>query len=131
MASVTLQPGVQKVCRHERSIRTKLRQNHATVAKQLKSGDIIVHNSWAEATEKRKGRKEWVVTLGSKVEVLILTYGVLVHGVPINRVNVNDQAKTIEQIKMENSCIIKGMDIKYVGWLTPKTIHNKRRLPSS
>ena len=27
---------------------------------------------------------------------------------------------------MENSCIIKGIDIKHIGWLTPKTIHNKK-----
>jgi len=58
--------------------------NHVTAAKQLKSGDIIVHTSSAEAAEKLKGRKEWVATLGSKAEVMIQTYGVLVHGAPIN-----------------------------------------------
>ncbi|KAH9203720.1 hypothetical protein DL95DRAFT_418812 [Leptodontidium sp. 2 PMI_412] len=28
--------------------------------------------------------------------------------------------------KKENNCIIKGMEIKFVGWLTPKTIQNKK-----
>jgi hypothetical protein len=27
---------------------------------------------------------------------------------------------------MENSCIIKGMEIKFVGWLSPKTIQIKK-----
>jgi hypothetical protein len=50
----------------------------------------------------------------------------LVHGVPVNRVNVNNQAQVIEQIMMENNCIIKGMEIKFVGWLSPKTVQNKK-----
>jgi hypothetical protein len=27
---------------------------------------------------------------------------------------------------MENNCIIKGMETKFVGWLSPKTIQNKK-----
>lgn len=100
--------------------------SQVTAAKQLKSGDIIVYTSTIEGVEALKGKREWLSVLGTKAEVLEETYGVLVHGVPVNRVNVNNQAQVIEQIKMENSCIIKGMDIKFVGWLSPKTIQNKK-----
>ncbi|TGO46402.1 hypothetical protein BCON_0327g00020 [Botryotinia convoluta] len=86
--------------------------SQVTAAKQLKSGDIIIYTGTIEGAEALKGKTEWLSVLGTKAEVLEETYGVLVHGVPVNRVNVNNQAQVIEQIKMENSCIIKGMDIK-------------------
>jgi hypothetical protein len=100
--------------------------SQVTAAKQLKSGDIIIYTSTIEGAEALKGKREWLSTLGTKAEVLEETYGVLVHGVPVSRVNVNNQAQIIEQIKMENNCIIKGMEIKFVGWLSPKTIQNKK-----
>ncbi|PQE17592.1 reverse transcriptase protein [Rutstroemia sp. NJR-2017a WRK4] len=81
--------------------------SQVTAAKQLKSGDIIIYTSTIEGAEALKGKREWLSVLGTKAEVLEETYGVLVHGVPVNRVNVNNQAQVIEQIKMENSCIIK------------------------
>ena len=79
-----------------------------------------------EGAEALKGKREWLSTLGTKAEVLEETYRVLVYGVPANRVNVNNQAQVIKQIKMENIYIIKGMEIKFVGWLSPKTIQNKK-----
>jgi hypothetical protein len=85
-----------------------------------------MYTSTIEGAEALKGKREWLSVLGTKAEVLEETYGVLVHGVPVNRVNVNNQAQIIEQLKMENNCIIKGMEIKFVGWLTPKTIPNKK-----
>ena len=94
--------------------------SQVTAAKQLKSGDIIIYTSTIEGVEALKGKREWLSTLGTKAEVLEETYGVLVHGVPVSRVNVNNQAQIIEQIKMENNCIIKGMEMKFVGWLSPQ-----------
>ena len=72
-----------------------------------------LQTSIIEGAEALKGKREWLSTLGTKAEVLEETYGVLVHGVPVNRVNVNNQAQIIEQIKM-------WRDFCYwvLGWLS-------------
>jgi precorrin-4 methylase len=64
--------------------------SQVTTAKQLKSGDIIVYTSAVEDAKKLKGKREWLSTLDSKAEVLEETYRVLVHRVPVNRVNANN-----------------------------------------
>jgi hypothetical protein len=69
--------------------------SQVTAAKQLKSGDIMIYTSTTEGAEALKGKRKWLSTLGTKAEILEETYGVLVHGVPVNRVNVNNQAQII------------------------------------
>ncbi|KAL5313223.1 hypothetical protein ACEPPN_018956 [Leptodophora sp. 'Broadleaf-Isolate-01'] len=64
--------------------------SQVTAAKQLKSGDIIIYTSTIKGAETLKGKREWLSTLGTKAEVLEETYRVLVYGVPVNRVNVNN-----------------------------------------
>ncbi|KAH6696670.1 hypothetical protein BKA61DRAFT_583600 [Leptodontidium sp. MPI-SDFR-AT-0119] len=90
-----------------RHLDREIKVNQVTAAKKLKSGDIIIYTSTMEGAEKLKGKREWLSTLGTKAEVLEETYRVLVYGVPANRVNVNNQAQVIKQIKMENIYIIK------------------------
>jgi hypothetical protein len=55
----------------------------------------MIYTSTTEGAEALKGKRKWLSTLGTKAEILEETYGVLVHGVPVNRVNVNNQAQII------------------------------------
>ncbi len=55
----------------------------------------MIYTSTTKGVEALKGKRNWLSTLGTKTEILEETYGVLVHGVPVNRVNVNNQAQII------------------------------------
>jgi hypothetical protein len=65
-----------------------------------------------------KHASDWVKVLGSQAEIAVPTYGVLMHHVRTNEIDLNNQKKLAERIKMENSNTIKDADITYVGWLT-------------
>jgi hypothetical protein len=68
--------------------------------KQLKSGDISIHATNAAEANQLKGNSEaGVQILGTRVRVLKPTYGVLVHGVPIEKENIDpsNQAEAIEE----------------------------------
>ncbi|KAG4434276.1 hypothetical protein IFR05_010241 [Cadophora sp. M221] len=69
--------------------------SQVTAAKQLKSGDIMIYTTTTEGAEALKGKRKWLSSLGTKSEILEETYGVPVHRVPVNRVNVNNQAQII------------------------------------
>ena len=56
-------------------------------------------------------------------KVVATTYGVIVHGVPVNSIWMDNQKQTIARIQAENNKVEAGKDIpiSYVGWLcTPK-----------
>jgi hypothetical protein len=49
------------------------------------------------------------------------TYGVIVHGVSTNSINIKDQKATIQQILAENHTVIPKAEISFVGWLTKES----------
>lgn len=52
-------------------------------AKQLKSGDVVLHTATTtEADTLKNTEDEWVKVLGTTARVIKPTYGVIVQGVP-------------------------------------------------
>ncbi|KAM3496028.1 hypothetical protein MY3957_000729 [Beauveria namnaoensis] len=112
-------------------IETAVRTNSVTTpikvvaAHQLKSGDIqIVANTTAEA-KMLKENQGWIRSLGENAEPIVPTYGVIVHGIPTNSLNIKDQETTIQQMLADNHTVIPSANICYIGWLT-KEAHLKR-----
>lgn len=87
-------------------------------AHQLKSGDIQIFTSSVTGAEKLKENRSWVKGLGEQAELVVPTYGVIVHGIPTNTINVKDQETTIQQILADNHTVIPKAEISHVGWLT-------------
>jgi len=111
--------------RHQ--VETSIRNNTATklvkvvAAHQLKSGDIqIFTSSTAEAT-KLKENRGWITGLGEHAELIVPTYGVIVHGISTNSINIKDQKATIQQILADNYTVIPKADISFIGWLTKES----------
>ncbi|CAI6041452.1 unnamed protein product [Clonostachys chloroleuca] len=71
-------------------------------AYQLKSGDIQIFTSTTAEAAKLKENVGWLGSLGEHAEVIVPTYGVIVHGIPTNSINMKDQKATIEQILADN-----------------------------
>ena len=90
-------------------------------AYQLKSGDIqIVTSTTAEATHLKED-KGWVSGLGEHAELIVPTYGVVLHGIPTKSIHVKDQEATIQQMLAENRTVIPHATISYTGWLTKES----------
>jgi hypothetical protein len=71
-------------------------------AKQLKSGDVVVHTARPENTATLiRHSEEWVYTLGSDARVLTPMYGVLMHNVSTSSVDTSDQEIVKERLKTE------------------------------
>ena len=105
-------------------VEASIRENTGTksveivAAHQLKSGDIqIFTSSTAEATKLREHRG-WISGLGEHAELIVPTYGVIVHGISTNSINVKDQKATIQHILADNHTVIPKAEISYIGWLT-------------
>ena len=49
---------------------------------------------------------------------IVPTYGVIVHGVSTNFLNIKDQKATTQQMLADNYIVIPSAGISYVGWLT-------------
>ena len=90
-------------------------------AHQLKSGDIQIFTSTTtEASQLRKD-KGWISGLGDHAELIVPTYGVIVHGISTSSINIKDQKATIQQILADNYTVIPHAEISYVGWLTKES----------
>jgi hypothetical protein len=90
-------------------------------AKQLKSGDVVLHTATtAEADTLKSTEEEWVKVLGTTARVIKPTYGVIVHGVRTNKesIDTDNQESAIEKIESENAILHEGAKVAYVGWLT-------------
>lgn len=90
-------------------------------AKQLKSGDVILHTATTAEADTLKGtEEEWVKVLGTTARVIKPTYGVLVHGVRTSKesIDTDNQQRAIEKIESENAVLHEGAKVAYVGWLT-------------
>ena len=87
-------------------------------AYQLKSGDIQIFTSTTAEAIKLKENSGWLGGLGEHADVVVPTYGVIVHGIPTNSINMKDQKATIQQILANNHTVIPQAKISHVGWLT-------------
>jgi hypothetical protein len=89
-------------------------------AKQLKSGDVVLHTAiTAEADTLKDTEEEWVKVLGTSARVARPTYGVIVHGVRTSKesIDTDNQQRAIEKIESENAVLHEGAKVTYVGWL--------------
>jgi hypothetical protein len=87
-------------------------------AHQLKSGDIQIFASTTAEAAQLKENKGWLPGLGEHAELIVPTYGVIVHGVSTRSINIKDQKATIQQMLADNYTVIPHAGISYVGWLT-------------
>ena len=103
----------------------EVKEIKVAAAHQLKSGDItIITNSLDEATELQKHTR-WVKGLGARAEVIRTTYGVIVHGIQVNTINMKDQQGTIQRVLADNLSVIPNAEITYIGWLTKESIKKR------
>jgi hypothetical protein len=90
-------------------------------AKQLKSGDVVLHTATtSEADTLKSTEEEWVKVLGTTARVIKPSYGVIVHGVRTDKesIDTDNQERAIEKIESENAVLHEGAKVTYVGWLT-------------
>ena len=108
----------------KRQVETSVSSHAATrpikivAAHQLKSGDIQIFTSTTAEAAQLKQNKEWLGGLGARAELIVPTYGVIVHGIPTNSINIKDQNATIDRVLADNRTVIPEAKISYVGWLT-------------
>ena len=105
-------------------VETSIRNNAATktvkvvAAHQLKSGDIQIFTSTTAESSQLKENKGWLRGLGEHAELIVPTYGVIVHGIATSSINIKEQETTIQQMLADNYTVIPNAKISYVGWLT-------------
>ncbi|KAA6411453.1 MAG: hypothetical protein FRX48_04733 [Lasallia pustulata] len=87
-------------------------------AKQLRSGYLAIYTRTVAEKEALQANPDWAKALGA-CKVVKTTNGVIVHGVPANSIQMDDQRQTIARIQAENHKIRADKDIliSYVGWL--------------
>ena len=94
-------------------------------AHQLKSGDIQVFTSTTTEATQLKEDKGWIRGLGEHAELIVPTYGVIVHGISTSSINIRDQKATIQQILADNYTVIPHAKISYIGWLTKESTQKR------
>jgi hypothetical protein len=110
-----------------RQVETSIHDNAATklvkvvAAHQLKSGDIQIFTSTTAEAIQLKENKGWIWGLGEQAELIVPTYGVIVHGISTSSINIKDQKATIQQMLADNYTVIPRTEISYVGWLTKES----------
>ena len=108
----------------KQQVQTAIQENHNTksikvvAAYQLKSGDIQIYASTTAEAGRLKANKGWLKGLGEQTELVLPTYGVIVHGVSTKSINVKEQDAVIKQMLSDNYTVIPRAEISYVGWLT-------------
>ncbi|KIW95026.1 uncharacterized protein Z519_03607 [Cladophialophora bantiana CBS 173.52] len=88
----------------KQQVQNSIRDNTATRAIKL-----------VDAHQLKSG---WLKGLGDQAEVIVPTYGVIVHGISTKSINIKDQRATIQQILTDNYTVIPDAKISYVEWLT-------------
>lgn len=108
-------------------IEASIRNSEATkgvkivAAHQLKSGDIQIYTASTAEAEKLREHRGWIRGLGEHAELIVPTYGVIVHGISTNSINIKDQTATIQQMLADNHTVIPKAEISFVGWLTKES----------
>lgn len=108
----------------KQQVQNSIRDNNGTrsvklvAAHQLKSGDLQIFASTSAEVQQLKQNTGWLKGLGDHAEIVVPTYGVIVHGVSTSSINVKDQKATIQHMLADNYTVIPDAKISYVGWLT-------------
>ena len=84
-------------------------------ARRLFSGDISVMAANEEEANALREHKEWMTRLSSNARAVTKTYGLLLHGVRIDSINLRDMAQAIQQVKTDNAYTL-SLDIIWIGW---------------
>ena len=84
----------------------------------MKSGDIQIFTSTIAEAIQLKDSTGWLRGLGEHAELIIPTYGVIVHGISTSSINIKDQEATIQQILADNYTVVPNAKVSYIGWLT-------------
>jgi hypothetical protein len=93
-----------------------------TSANQLKSGDLSIKTAThSEMQALRQFADDWAYRLGHGASIRNPTFGVLVHGIRTNSIDMEKCEQNKESMLQENRPFIPRADIKFVGWLTRKT----------
>ena len=106
----------------------KVKNVKIVAAHQLKSGDVTVITDSLNTATELQTHTGWAKGLGPRAEVIRTTYGAIIHGIPVNTVNMKDQQGMIQRILADNYSVIPNAHISYVGWLTKDA--NKKRSSS-
>ncbi|KAJ9634224.1 hypothetical protein H2199_009054 [Coniosporium tulheliwenetii] len=95
-------------------------------AKQLRSGDIAIYTATGEEREAlQEFAEDWAGIWGNKAQVVVQTYGVLVHRVSTRSIDLSDMAGAIRLLQAENRPLLPRAEIKYIGWLTKASTNKK------
>ena len=87
-------------------------------ALQLKSGDVALTTRNAQDAETLRRNPGWEKTpFGCTAHVQVPTYGIVVHGITVSTIKIDDLESTASQLKAENAPI-QDAEISYIGWLT-------------
>ena len=80
----------------KQQVQNSVRDNNTTraiklvAAHQLKSGDLQIFTSTSAEAQQLKQNTGWLKGLGEHAEVVVPTYGVIVHGVSTKSINIKD-----------------------------------------
>ena len=89
-----------------------------TAARINNRGSIVAHTETAgEAEILRQNRDEWREQVMTGLQVIIPTYPVLVHGIPIKSVDMDNKKETLELLRLENKQTIGNHKITDCRWL--------------
>lgn len=94
------------------------KQITVVAAHQLKSGDIQIFTSTTAEAAQLKQNRGWLGGIGQHAELIMPTYGVIVHGILTSTINIKDQEAIIQQVLADNHTVIPNAQISYIGWLT-------------
>ncbi|KAI1157436.1 hypothetical protein F5B18DRAFT_665974 [Nemania serpens] len=90
---------------------------------QLKSGDLSIKTATTKEMETlRQFTDDWTYRIGNGASVRLPTYGVLVHGIRTNSMDMDKSEDIRNEILLDNKPFIPNADIRYIGWLSRKSL---------
>jgi hypothetical protein len=105
-------------CKLKDSSNTVLQQVTVKGVRILRSHDLqISTESPAQAEILRIHRKEWQQCLGEQAQVLLPTYGVIVHGIPIKSVENLTKEEMLRKFEFENQRTLEENQLADYHWL--------------
>jgi hypothetical protein len=103
----------------------KVKDIKVAAAHQLKSGNVAIMTYLLDEATELQTHTDWARGLGPRAEVIRTTYGAIVHGIPVDTINMNDQQGTIQRVLADNFSVIPHPKITHVGWLTKGSIKKR------
>ncbi|KAI1359310.1 hypothetical protein F5Y08DRAFT_344830 [Xylaria arbuscula] len=90
---------------------------------QLKSGDLSIKTATTKEMETlRQFTEDWTYRIGNGASVRLPTYGVLVHGIRTSSIDIEKFEAIRDEILLDNKPFIPNADIRYIGWLSRKSL---------